>query len=164
MIKTTRKSTVVLVGLFALPTSSKFHAHEPSKCSAFKPGQEAFILKAVDEDGYPARVVMTADEGDLYLSLGEEVDTQHAQVRKNLPKRFVEGIVRADGSFEGEIPPKGLGLPHWEYIPTDERGAANLSAVNAVAERIESNRQRAEEERARVKALKEQTRGANKAA
>ena len=154
MVRKNRKSTVALLGFFMLPTSAKFHMHEPERCSAFKPGQEAFLLQATDENGYPQAVIVTADEGALEWNVGDEGDTQHAEVRKNLPKRFVKGIRRADGTFEGDVPPKGVGLPHWEFIPAGEGGAARLDAINEVQQRIESNKELREKEKAAAKEAK----------
>lgn len=157
MINRTRKSSVVLCGLFMLPTSSKYHMAEPTRSAAFRPGQDVFLLQATTEEGYPQAVIVTADENTLDWTLGMEVETQHAQVRKNLPPRFVKGILRADGTIEGEIPAKGLGLAHWAYIPANADGSASLEAVNQTIALLDSNR-------AQAKAEKETARAAKKAA
>ena len=146
-------TTRTLVGLFALPTSTKFHCQERERSGAFSATQTAYILKAVDEDGYPGTVVMTADDSSL-MAVGEPIKTQHAEVRKNLPDRTCVGIVYADGTTEGEIPAKGVSLPHWDFIPALENGSADLSAIEAVKARIESNRASAAQAKAEAKATK----------
>ena len=146
-------TTKLLVGLFALPTSTKFHCHERERSGAFAPNQTAYVLKATEEDGYPGVVVMTAADSSL-MAVDEVVKTQHAQVRKNLPDRRCVGIVYADGTTEGEIPPKGLGLPHWDYIPATESGSADLEAIQSVEARIEQNRAAAARAKAEAKNAK----------
>lgn len=142
MIRKT-KSAKTLSGIFCLPTSSKFHCHERERSGAFAPDQVAYILSAtqsVEEGGYPPAVVLTAGEGDLELSLGDDVATQHAEVRKNLPPRKVTGVVMSDGSTFGEVPVKGIGLPHWEFIPANEDGSASMDTIVATGERLKQNR------------------------
>lgn len=145
---------VALVGLFCLPTSSKFHVHEPSRSGAFKAGQEAFVLQATEEEGYPQAVILTAEEGELDFELGQEIQTQHAQVRKNLPPRKVVGILRADGATEGELPPKGLGLPHWAFIPKTDEGGASVTAISAVETLLAGNRKAAEDAKQAIRDMK----------
>ena len=137
------KSKVQLKGLFCLPTSSKYHCQERERSGAYAEGQVVYILSAtqsLEEGGYPPAVVLTANEGDLELALGDEPDTQHAQVRKNLPPRRVTGIVMPDGSVYGNIPAKGVGLPHWEFIPANEDGSANEASIQGTIDRLTSNR------------------------
>ncbi len=137
------RTTKSLVGIFCLPTSSKFHCQERERSGAFAPDQTAYILSAtqsVEDGGYPPAVVLTAPDGDLELSLGDEVATQHAEVRKNLPPRKVTGVVMSDGSTYGDVPAKGIGLPHWEFIPTNEDGSASMDTIAATGERLKQNR------------------------
>jgi hypothetical protein len=160
MIRMNKKSTKVLTGLFCLPTAARMHVLEPKRSSAFKAGQEFFILRAtqsVDQGGYPEMVVLCADEGSLDLQVGDQPETQHAQVRKNLPPRSVIGIVRADGSTEGEMPAKGLGLPHWSFISANEDGSASQSDINEVDALITNNR---EETKAAKEAIRQAKKGA----
>lgn len=162
MIRSNGKSKVALVGVFCLPTSSKFHVHEPKRSGAFKEGQVAYVLSAtqsVDDGGYPPQVVLTSDDFVCHedgnpWSLEDEVKTQHAQVRKNLPPRRVTGILYADGSSEGELPMKGLGLPHWSFIPTTSEGSASLNAINEVDELLKRNREEAKAAKEAVRAAK----------
>lgn len=142
------KSTKVLTGFFCLPTSARAHVAEPQRSSAYKEGQTAYVLTATqseEEGGYPASVVLYADGlNPLDFSIGQEIETQHAQVRKNLPPRRVSCMVFPDGTFEGEMPPKGLGLPHWEYISLNDEGGASQTDINAVEARIVENKANAE--------------------
>lgn len=158
MIRKT-KTAKSLVGLFCLPTSSKFHLFELERSPAADAGQEAFLLGAtqsLEDGGYPAFVVLTAPEGALNLSLNEEVDTQHAIVRKNLPSRRVVAIRRADGTFEGDLSaaPRGLGHPHWAFIPTTAEGSADPAVLVAVENHLEKKRAAAKEAASALAALK----------
>lgn len=154
------KSSKQLTGLFCLPTSSKYHCQERERSGAFAAGMTVFILTAtrsIEDGGYPPAVVLTCEEGELPdLELGSEPETQHAEVRKNLPPRKVTGVVMADGSTFGEIPPKGVSLPHWEYIKPNADGSASTLAIQATKDRIEKNRKDREEQ-------KQATRDAKKA-
>jgi hypothetical protein len=157
MIRSNKKSTKVLSGVFCLPTSSKAHPLEPTRGSAFKAAQYMYILNAtqgVDEGGYPPSVCLTSDEPIDGFELNGEVATQHAEVRKNLPPRFVAGIVNPDGSTEGELPAKGLGLPHWAFINTNEDGSASMADIHDVKELIESNKAAAESAKEATRAAK----------
>lgn len=148
------KSKVSLEGVFCLPTSSRAHVHEPRRSMGFKEGQELFILTAtqsLEEGGYPYQVVLAADEGQIDWSVGQEVKTQHAQVRKNLPPRMVTGIVRANGTVQGDLPAKGFGLPHWSFIPTTLDGNASQSAINAVDELLKANKENSKAEKEAVR-------------
>jgi len=157
------KSAKVLFGFFCLPTSAKAHVHELERSTAFKPQQDYFVCTAtqsVDEGGYPYQVVLTADadtlldeEGNTF-QVDQEIDTQHAQVRKNLPPRKVTGILRADGSVEGVLPPKGLGLPHWEYIEANSDGSASQAAINEVDARMATNKEQAKAQQESIRAAK----------
>jgi len=167
----TKKSAKVLTGFFCLPTSAKAHVHEPSRSTAFKPGQDLFVLTAtqsVDEGGYPYQVVLTAnadtllDEEGNTFQVDQEITTQHAQVRKNLPPRKVTGILRADGSVEGTLPPKGLGLPHWEFIDANADGSASQAMINEVDTRLAANKEAAKASAEAIRAAKKG--GATKAA
>ncbi len=132
-----------LTGIFCLPTSSKFHCSDRERSGAYATDQIAYVLSAtqsIEDGGYPAQVVLTSAEGDLELSLGDEVPTQHAEVRKNLPPRKVTGIVMSDGSTFGEVPVKGIGLPHWEYIPANDDGSASMEAISLTTARLSANR------------------------
>lgn len=171
MIRSASKSKTALVGFFCLPTSSKAHIHEPARGTAFKAGQFMYVLVAsqsVDEGGYPERVVLSSDEPLVddegnELQADSPITTQHAQVRKNLPPRIIEAILTPDGeggySVEGTTAfvPKGMGLPHWEFISTNEDGSASQSAINAVSQRLADNKANAE-------SLKEAVRNAKKSA
>jgi len=159
MKRTNGKSKVVLSGVYCLPTSSKSHLHEPKKGTAFKEGQVMYLLRAsksIDEGGYPPAVVLTADEPIQGFTVDAEVETQHAQVRKNLPPRFVAAIVNPDGTTEGDLTtaPRGLGLPHWEFISTNEDGSAKMTDIAAVKERIENNKKATEAAKEAVRAAK----------
>ena len=144
------KSTKVLSGVYALPTSSKAHVHEPKRGTAFVQGCFMYLLTAtqsIDEGGYPAQVVMSSNEEILDgdgnpWTVDQEVQTQHAQVRKNLPPRAVAAIINPEGEVDGSLvsAPKGLGLPHWEFISTNADGSANLADCNAVEARIKANK------------------------
>jgi hypothetical protein len=149
------KSAKNLNGVYCLPTSTRFHFHEADKCSAFAPGEFVYVLQAADEDGYPAAVVLTSGV-DLEWDVDDEVETQHAEVRKNLPKRFVKAVMTPDGTISGDPPAKGIGLPHWSLIRTLENGQADMSEVEAVKNRIETNRSNAKKEREATKIAKEQ--------
>jgi len=149
-MKRNSKSAKSLTGVYCLPTSTKYHAFERERSGAFLAGQMAFILAAtqsVEEGGYPPAVALTCEEGVLDWSLDEEVPTQHAEVRKNLPPRKVVGVVMADGTTLGEVPQKGISLPHWELISTNEDGSANNSEIQATKDRIEANRKSREAEK-----------------
>lgn len=169
MIRKT-KTAKTLLGFFCLPTSAKAHVHELERSTAFKTGQDYFVLTAtqsVDEGGYPYQVVLSADadtlldeEGNTF-QVDQEIATQHAQVRKNLPPRKVTGILRADGSVEGTLPPKGLGLPHWEYIEANEDGSASQAAINSVDARMASNKEQA---KANAEAIRNAKKGTKSAA
>lgn len=158
----TNKSTKVLSGVFCLPTSSKAHVHEPSKSTAFKPGQYMYLLKAsksVEEGGYPAQVVLTSDAPIEGWEVDSEVETQHAEVRKNLPPRYVGAIVSPDGTVEGDLStaPKGMGLPHWELISANEDGSAKMGDIGAVKDRIENNKKAAKDAKEAVRNAKKGT-------
>jgi hypothetical protein len=160
MQRTNRKNKAALTGVYCLPTSSRFHPQEVKRSGAYKEGQVAYILTAtqsVEEGGYPEKVVLTADEGTLDWNVGDEPETQHAEVRKNLPPRRVTGIVFADGSTDGELTPKGLGLPHWAFITSNEDGSANVASIQAAKDALDGNR-------AKVKAEKEALRQAKNGA
>lgn len=153
------KSAKTLVGSFVLPTSAKAHIHEPTRCTAFVAGQYSYLLQAtqsLEDGGYPAQVVVTSREPVPEFIVGEEVATQHAQVRKNLPPRRVAAVINPDGSYEGDISsaPRGLGLPHWEFIPANPDGSANLGRCNEVAERIAANKEAATKEKEAIAAIK----------
>lgn len=181
MRKNTKKS-VALFGIFCLPTSSKAHVHEPQRGTAFKPNSYFYLLRAtqsVDEGGYPQQVVLQSDEPITGLVLQSDgtfdeqewtvdnvVATQHAEVRKNLPPRYVAAIVFPDGSVEGDLStaPKGLGLPHWQFIPANEDGSANLKAVEATTALMEANKKAAKEEKENIRAAKSGTKTQSAAA
>jgi len=154
------KATKSLSGVYVLPTSSKAHVHEPKRGTAFQPGQFNYLLTAtqsIDEGGYPAQVVVSSDEAIEGWEVDAEVATQHAQVRKNLPPRAVAAIIDPEGNVDGSLTsaPKGLGLPHWEFISTNPDGSANVADCNAVEERIKRNK-------ANLKADKDAVRDAKK--
>lgn len=153
------KSAKQLTGSFVLPTSAKAHIHEPTRSSAYKAGQITYILEAtqsIDDGGYPPYVAVTSDEPVSAFELGAEVATQHAEVRKNLPPRRVRAIVHPDGSVEGDIncAPRGLGLPHWEFVPTNPDGSASTTVINATAARIAATKEAKEQEKEAVRNLK----------
>lgn len=153
------KALKALVGLFCLPTSTSFHLADPTRSGAFQPGVDAFLLGAtqsVEDGGYPPFVVLTAEKGTLDLDVGADVATQHAQVRKNLPPRRVLGILRADGSIEGDLSaaPRGVGFPHWSLIPATAEGTACTTAMGAVVKLIEENRRVKAEEKEALRNLK----------
>lgn len=151
------KSTKQLTGYFCLPTSSKFHCLDRERSGAFAPDQIAYILtatKSLEEGGYPPAVVLTANIGELELELGDEPNTQHAEVRKNLPPRKVTGVVMPDGTTFGTMPEKGIGLPHWEFIPENGEGGASASAIAAAKVRLDSNRKAREESKEAARAAK----------
>ena len=157
MKRTSKK--VVLTGSFCLPTSTKAHIHEPVRGNAFKPGQISYILAAsqsIEDGGYPPAVVLTTDEALEGFEVGAAVATQHAEVRKNLPPRYVAAVVQADGTVEGDasFAPRGLGLPHWEFIPTTAEGGASVAAISAVKARIEGNKAAAEAAKEAVRTAK----------
>lgn len=159
MVKGSKSSKLALKGVFCLPTSSKSHLHEPTKGNAFKQGQLMYLLVAtqsLEEGGYPFQVVLTSDEPIPGFEVGAEVETQHAQVKKNLPPRRVAAVRLPDGTFEGDAStaPRGLGVPHWEFIPANENGSANLAAINATVERIAQNKANAEAAKEQVRAAK----------
>jgi hypothetical protein len=133
------RKLIALVGVFCLPSSSRFHCSEPERSPAWAPGQTAYVLAGRNGDEYPLAVVLTANH-DIGWTLGQEVETQHAEVRKNLPPRRVVGIMRPDGTVEGDIPPKGAGLPHWEFIGTKEDNTADGDDITAFQMRLEMRR------------------------
>lgn len=158
------KQAKALEGVYCLPTSSRSHVHEPNRGTAYKPGQYMYVLLAtqsVEEGGYPQRVVLTSDhqitdeEGNPW-QVDQEVKTQHAEVRKNLPPRVVEAVIDPEGNLDGSLSniPKGLGLPHWEYIKTLENGAACMTSVSGVLERIKKNKSDAKAAKEAVRAAK----------
>ena len=156
MIRRNQKSAKSLEGVFCLPTSTRFHFHEADKCSAFAKGEFIYVLQASEEDGYPNAVVLTSGV-DLGWNVDDEVKTQHAEVRKNLPPRFVKAVMTPDGTFSGDPPAKGVGLPHWSLISTRDDGSAALDEVEAIKDRIEGNRSNAKKEREALKIAKEQS-------
>lgn len=157
MIRTNRANKTALSGLFCLPTSSRYHAQEVKRSGAFKEGQVAYILtatKSVEEGGYPEKVILTADEGVLDLKIGDEPETQHAEVRKNLPPRKVTGIVHPDGKVEGEVPAKGMGLPHWALISANDDGSASPKAIQEAKDLLDKNRTAAKAEKESLRQAK----------
>lgn len=155
MIRSNRKNAKTLVGLFCLPTSSRYHMAEPQRSGAYHKDQVAYLLEAtqsVEDGGYPPMVVLTADPNELMMVLGEEPATQHAEVRKNLPPRKVSCILYPHGTVEGTLPPKGSSLPHWSFIRTNEDGSASLAAIEAAKALLETNRKAAKEAKETPKA------------
>lgn len=155
MIRSNRKNAKTLVGLFCLPTSSRYHMAEPQRSGAYHKDQVAYLLEAtqsVEDGGYPPMVVLTADPNELTMTLGEEPATQHAEVRKNLPPRKVSCILYPHGTVEGTLPPKGSSLPHWSFIRTNEDGSASLAAIEAAKTLLETNRKAAKEAKETPKA------------
>ena len=153
------KSEKQLKGSFVLPTSSKAHVHEPTRGTAYVPGQYSYLLTAtqsVEDGGYPYQVVVTSADAIEGWEVDQEVDTQHAQVRKNLPPRVVTAIIDPEGNVDGPLSsaPKGLGLPHWEFIRANEDGSASLADCNAVEERIKANKAKAKADKDNVRAAK----------
>src|SRR5579863_473626 len=110
------RTKVVLTGLAVFPTSTKFHAHERSRGTAFMGNRIAYILKGNDAESYPPVVALESDGALDGFEMGETVKTMHPVANKNLPDRTVIGVVFPDGDMEGEVPAKGASLPQWEVL------------------------------------------------
>ncbi len=134
-------------GFYCLPTSTKFHMQDLERSVAYNVGQISYLLEAtqsVEEGGYPAQVVLTSNK-DLGLDVDEDIVTQHAEVRKNLPPRRVIGIIFGDGERDGIMPHDGVGLPHWEFIETLSDGSPSSTEILNTKMRIIRRRQQADD-------------------
>ncbi len=130
-------------GIYCLPTATKFHMQDLERSVAHVHNQFCYLLTAtqtVEEGGYPAQVVLMSPR-DLGLDVDENIETQHAEVRKNLPPRRVSGIIFSDGERDGIMPHDGVGLPHWEFIETTSNGRADQAGITAVKMRVLQRRQ-----------------------
>lgn len=136
----------VAIGTFVLPTATRFHMQDLDRSSAATQNQYCYLLEAIasGEGGYPAQVVLTSNV-DLKWDIDTIVDTQHAEVRKQLPQRRVLGIILPHGEEDGILPAEGGGLPHWEHIPANEKGAPDAAAVVAAKIRVIRRRQQIED-------------------
>jgi hypothetical protein len=138
-------------GLHVLPTSTKYHCSDRPRSTGYCNNQYTYVLEATDEDGYPPMVILTSNV-DLDLDIDDIVKTQHATAKKNLPERRVMGIVFPDGITDGEMPDEGMGIPHWEFVPTGKAGSVEDATVKAIYKRVEDRRKE-------MKRLKEAGRG-----
>lgn len=128
----TKKSTT---GYYCLPTATRFHMQDLKRSTASTAGQYCYLLEALNENDMPSQVVLTS-KTDLKIDIDQEIDTQHAEVRKQLPRRRVLGIIFPHGETDGILPADGVGLPHWEYIRSRDDGSPDISEVTATKMRI----------------------------
>jgi len=148
-----------LTGVCCYPSTTKFHAQERERGTAFAPGRAAYILKGADPEAYPPLVALEADDvipafhGDEGALVEGVVLTQHPIANKNLPDRVIVGFIDQDGTVTGEVPAKGVSLPQWELCQ-DDSGSFDLSMVEDAKARIASNKVAMEEARKAKKAAK----------
>ena len=128
-----------LEGLHVLPTSTKYHCNDRPRSTGYCNGQFTYVLEATEEEGYPPMVILTSSV-DLDLDVDHTVKTQHATTPKQLPERRVMGIIFPDGVVDGEMPDAGMGVPHWEYVPTDKHGMIDGDVIKSIYKRIEDRR------------------------
>lgn len=136
----------VPIGLFCLPTSTRFHMQDLQRSSGATGNQYCYLLEATttpEEGGYPFQIVLTSPydlemllKWDIPGGVDNIVETQHAEVRKQLPQRRVVAIVYPDGETDGIMPAEGVGLPHWEFIRAREDGTPDPVEIKAAKMRV----------------------------